>query len=512
MMSFVQNLIARGYLIEAEVLKNETIKVISDIDDTLLTSLILNLNPPKVITKNFLESSIPLFLDKLKPISGEKSDKIKEYLTNICLPQQKVSKSPEFFLSRKVSILEEHNTKAKKIHVEDFIQYFRGRYQFFKSILQDRHLEGLTSIGKIVGNRREISIIGIVYSKRHTKNKNLLIELEDPTGKIAVVFNKDKEELFEKAESIVLDEVIAIKGSGNPEIIFANDVVFPDSGLGELKRAQEDEYAVFTADLHLGSDKFLEPNFIKFISWLNGDVGDETQKELSKKIKYLFIVGDLVDSIGVYPGQEKELKIKDVYEQYRHFAELIEKIRKDITIIICPGNHDAVRLLEPQPKFNPEMASDLYKLENVIITTNPSLVNIGKTEIFQGFGVLMYHGFSLDTFMDEVDSLRKANAKLNPELVNKFLLKKRHLGPTHACTLILPEVDDFLTIRTIPDILVTGHIHRSGILNYNGIVSISCSCWQSKTDYQEKLGHEPDPCKVCLFNLKTRKINVIDFS
>jgi DNA polymerase II small subunit len=78
--------------------------------------------------------------------------------------------------------------------------------------------------------------------------------------------------------------------------------------------------------------------------------------------------------------------------------------------------------------------------------------------------------------------------------------------------LILPEVDDFLTIRTIPDILVTGHIHRSGILNYNGIVSISCSCWQSKTDYQEKLGHEPDPCKVCLFNLKTRKINVIDFS
>ncbi|UCD20765.1 MAG: metallophosphoesterase [archaeon] len=515
MMKFIQELMAKGYLIEPSILKEEAVGIISAVDDSILSNLILELNPPKHITKEFLVSHIPKILEKLREDPFDKFKEVLECLSGKYIKDIKEEieeKREEILSTRKVEIIEEYDTKPKKITVEDFVTNLRDRYQFFKALLQDRGLEGLTSIGKIYGNRRSVSIIGLVTLKRHTKNKNLLLEIEDPTGKIPVVVNRNRKELFDIAEDLALDEVIAIKASGTQEILFANDLIFPDIGLREIKKAQEEEYAIFTADLHFGSDKFLEKSFLKFISWLNGEIGNEKQKELSKKIKYLFIVGDLADSVGVYPAQEKELLIKDIYEQYDKIAEIISKIRKDITIIICPGNHDAVRLIEPQPIFDPKIAPRLYGLDNTIITTNPCIINIGKTDSFEGFNVLLYHGRSVDYYMDAIDSLRLSNAKLNPETVLKFLLKKRHLAPTHASTTALPELYDFLSIRKIPDIVVTGHMHRSGIINYNGVLGISCSCWQSKTGYQEKLGHEPDPGKVCLFNLKTRKINVLDFS
>ncbi len=97
-------------------------------------------------------------------------------------------------------------------------------------------------------------------------------------------------------------------------------------------------------------------------------------------------------------------------------------------------------------------------------------------------------------------------------MIIHFLLKKRHLAPTHTSTPYYPYEKDMLVIRKAPDIFVSGHIHKSAISSYNGILTISCSCWQSKTAYQEKFGHEPDPCKVPILNLKTGKINMLDFS
>jgi len=41
---------------------------------------------------------------------------------------------------------------------------------------------------------------------------------------------------------------------------------------------------------------------------------------------------------------------------------------------------------------------------------------------------------------------------------------------------------------------------------------VTSSCWQSITPFEEKLGNIPEPCRVPLFNLKTREIKIIDFS
>ena len=40
---------------------------------------------------------------------------------------------------------------------------------------------------------------------------------------------------------------------------------------------------------------------------------------------------------------------------------------------------------------------------------------------------------------------------------------------------------------------------------------VSISCWEEMTPYQEKFGNIPDHCKVPIFNLKTRKIKILDF-
>ena len=67
----------------------------------------------------------------------------------------------------------------------------------------------------------------------------------------------------------------------------------------EFKKAEDEAYVVFTADLHVGSDVFYKDDFLKFVDWINGNTGSVKQKEIAKKVKYLFIVGDLVDGVGI---------------------------------------------------------------------------------------------------------------------------------------------------------------------------------------------------------------------
>ena len=109
----------------------------------------------------------------------------------------------------------------------------------------------------------------------------------------------------------MLDEVIGISGSLGNKIIFSNVVLYPDIPTTiEMKKAPDEAYAVFLSDIHFGSKDFLHEEFDKFTKWISGEVGSEKQKETAKKVKYVFIVGDMVDGIGIYPGQDEELTIK----------------------------------------------------------------------------------------------------------------------------------------------------------------------------------------------------------
>jgi len=205
------------------------------------------------------------------------------------------------------------------------------------------------------------------------------------------------------------------------------------------------------------------------------------------------------------------LKITDLEEQFEKASELLGKIRKDIKIIIASGNHDGVRIMEPQPKFDEKYAWTLYNLENVILVNNPSEVNIAAKDEFKGFNVLIYHGFSFHYYANNIPSLVKEKAVHSPEKIISYLLKNRHLAPTHTSTLYFPSKKDDLMIRNIPDIFVSGHTHKSGVSYYNNILIISNSTWESKTAFQEKMGNEPDFCKIPMLNLKTREVKILDF-
>jgi len=397
-----------------------------------------------------------------------------------------------------------------KIEVKDFVTCFRNRFIEMRGFLQNHsELENLVSINKISKSRQRISIIGMIYDKSVTKNKNIILEVEDTTGKMKVLVNKDKKELYEKAENIALDSVVGFRGSGNDEIFFADDIIFPDSSLPERKNSPKEEYVLFLGDLHFGSKLFLKDNFLKLIDYLNGK--SQTTDTDYSKVKYLFLVGDLVTGVGNYPNQEKDLEITDLEEQFFGLAELLGKIRKDIKIIISPGNHDGVRLMEPQPFLDEKYAWPLYEMENVLITPNPCYVNIGQKNNFSGFTILTYHGFSYPYYANTIPYLIQKKAMNCPEEIMKYLLKNRHLAPSHSSTQYFPLEKDGLIIREIPDIFVSAHTHKCGVTYYNNILVISISCWEAMTPYQEKFGNIPDHCKVPMFNLKTRKIKILDF-
>ena len=449
-------------------------------------------------------SFVMLEKEKNKTVYG----KFIDFLTKDA-PQVKTENSP-------VKVVFSYEDVIKKKNIQDFVSYFNARYRDLEKILRPRQeLQNIMSINRIRNkrDRETISLIGLVKEKSFTKNKNIILEVEDPSGSTKVLINKNKPELFKSAQDIVQDEVIGVVGVNGENIVFANNVIWPDVPIKEIKKSPDESYAIFISDLHVGSRYFLPKEFSQFIEWLNGNVGSSKQKELASKVKYLFIVGDLVDGVGIYPGQDSELDIKDIYKQYEVCADFLKQIPARIHLIICPGNHDAMRIAEPQPQLYMDFAKSLWEMENVTMVSNPAVVNIHSSENFPGFDVLLYHGFCYDYYVANVDSIRNQGGYDKADLLMKFQLKRRHLAPTHTSTLYIPDVErDFLIIDKIPDFFITGHIHSAPVVaDYKGVLMMSCGCWQSKTSFQEKVGHNPGPARVPLVNLQTRKVKMLRF-
>ncbi len=500
---------SKGFLLDKDML--EILSGLNDKGAINVIEALVNLNlGERVITKNLFDKNF----EKLKIIliANEGKDEISSFFGGM---GYKFEETPEIVSSEgeedkkgKVKLISAPTFPQKKITVQDFVKHFRSRYESIKSILEGKDFDDLTSIRKIGNDRGSYTIIGAVLNKRITKNKNLLLNVEDLTGNSIVLVNQNKKEVFDKAVDLLVDDIVAFRVSGSNEMLFANDVIFPDCALTDKKKSEFDEYIAFSGDFHAGSTMFLEKNLLKFVKWLNGEEGDEYQKAIALKVKYLLLTGDNVDGVSHYPGQEKYLIQKTSASQYAKVEEILKLVRKDIQIIICPGQHDAVWVGEPQPIIGEDFAPQLHKMENVHLVPNPSLI-----EVDGGFRILMYHGASINRFIDEIPYIRTNLGHTSPTTVVKEMLKRRHLAPIHGAMDYIPcEKGDPLVIRYIPDIVATADQHRPEVSYYNNILLVASSCWQSITPFEEKVGNVPDPCKVPLFNLKTREIKILDFS
>ena len=372
--------------------------------------------------------------------------------------------------------------------LENLISYFKSRYEKLYNILSKRpELRKPIKVADIDDSQDSLSMILMVKEIRSSKNGHKIVDFEDDTGSISVLFSNNNDELFAEAEKLVRDEVIGVIANKSDDNNFAFGQQIINPGVLRVPEKEMDFGIVFLSDVHIGSLTFLEDAFTRFIDWINCDYGTEEQRRVAEDVKYLIIGGDIVDGIGVYPNQEKELAIKDITEQYNEAARFLGNVRSDIKIIIAPGNHDASRVAEPQPAVPEEYAKALYELDNVEFISNPGVVSL------DGINVLIYHGRSFD---DLVMAVKEFTHERN-DLLMEELLQKRHLAPIYGeRTPLASELEDYLVIDEVPDVFHTGHVHINTYRRFKGIHMINSGTFQTQTEFQKIYNIEPTPAEV----------------
>lgn len=391
--------------------------------------------------------------------------------------------------------------------IEDYLQYFGDRFKRIERLLRQRiDVKAATPIIEALKSpaRTKLKIICMIAEKREAKQQVILTVEDLQANATVLVTHNAPQELMKKAQLLLPDQVVCLSVMKTRSNLFiAEDIIFPEIGQKPQRRSTEPVYAVLTSDMHVGSIKFQKEAFNRFVLWLNGKYGNERMKEIAGYVKYVLVAGDIVDGIGVYPNQIKELAIRDVHKQYRLAAKSIEQIPDYIEVVVAPGNHDAPRKALPQPAIANDFLKTLQESRKIHSLGNPCSISLHNVEI------LMYHGRSLDDIISTVPGMDHAH----PEKAMKLLLQSRHLAPLYGGkTMVSPENRDFLVIERIPDIFHAGHIHVLGYGNYRGVLIVNSGGWQEQTDYMQKLGLVPTPGKVPVVNLQTLEITVLPFN
>lgn len=449
------------------------------------------------VLKSIDDSVLVVGIEHIKPLTRDithKTDVLPDRKQQAKEPQKHAA--PEKKIPSPVTILKDITNQSTCIgEYTEFVQYFKDRYDSLAEMLRRISARPIESIKKRnLDTREPLSVTGMVLDIRTTTNGHKLIEIEDKTGTLPVLIHKERDkELFESARKVLLDEVIGVTGtlSADGNLMFANRITLPDlpnAQKNALNGIKSGGKAVFISDIHVGSKTFLEDAWLRFVEWLSDD------------INYLVIAGDVVDGIGVFPNQDKELAITDIYEQYEKAAEYINAVPKHIKIIMSPGNHDAVRQAEPQPRF-PERITRMFR-DDITFVGNPAMIDIGAK-------VLIYHGRSMDDIIASIPGFSYAD----PTKPMVEMLKLRHLSPIYGGRVsIAPEQKDHFVIDQVPDILHCGHVHTVGVSRYKDVMTINSGTWQSQTQFQKRMNLQPNPAKATLVDLASMEYRIMQFN
>ena len=380
----------------------------------------------------------------------------------------------------------------------DFVAVFRDRYERLSRLLRSRvKHRPIETIREMPGGA-EVTLVGMIADIRSTRNGHHLIELEDTTGTFPCLLVKRKD-VSEAVDELLYDEVIAIEGtlSDDTGICFVDSLHFPNvPRTHHPSRADRHVRAALVSDVHVGSQEFRGDAWSRFADWLHS--------EDANAVEYLLIAGDMVEGVGVYPGQDEELDVVDIYEQYELFAEYLKEVPGDMEIVMIPGNHDAVRLAEPQPGFEDDLR-EIMSAHDARITSNPSMVTI------EGVSVLMYHGVSLDEVIAELPAAKASYD--DPHEAMTYLLKKRHVAPQYGGHIRLaPEERDYLVMDEVPDVFHTGHVHKLGYGKHRNVLLINSGCWQDQTAFQKRVNIDPDVGYAPIVDLATLEMSIQKFT
>ena len=381
--------------------------------------------------------------------------------------------------------------------VSGYNALFSSRLLKLKKIISNRpEAKMLKTVASVVAtkSKEDMYVCGLI-SERNSERSVTKLVIEDSSGMLeTIVFDKD---LQKTADQLLIDQfvMLKIKAAKNGGFI-VRDVIVPDIPDHISNRSETEAFAVFLSDLHIGSKYFMKKEFEDFILWLS------SHDPIARKVRFVILGGDVVDGVGIYPNQDKELECPTIEEQLEELEKILTKIPKNIKVFIIPGNHDPGRRALPQPSFPEKYNQNLRKHENFLLVGNPSLVSLN------GVKVLMFHGQSIDDIVKTTPGLSYDD----PTKVMRQLLKSRHLSPIYGSqTPIAPEVEDMMVIDEVPDIFHVGHVHVVGFDMYRGILLINSGTWQKQTPFQASVGVSPTPGLAVLVNLKTFKVYHQDF-
>lgn len=386
------------------------------------------------------------------------------------------------------------------LSIQNLIAYQKRRYARYLEIIKTNHSLRCREYPVVTGGtikrlnptQRGV-LIGMIEDIRETENYKILSVVDSQGitsvscektlldskyltvgGFIGIVVEAAYKKPTIDSETTVLANIFRYQRAKNRYI--AKELLYPGFKDKAKVKSVWNEGIAIISDIHVGAHTHIESDFLNFIEWLNGQ----------RDIKYLLVAGDLVDGRWIFPGQELELKIKEILEQYHALGRALGGLRRDITLVVGMGNHDGMSNRK-EVQIWPEDVKNvltLYK-KQIVFVSNPGYFKI------RDYYFLMYHGASADPLISRCESLSYEE----PTTIGQLLYRYRNLCPCTDKIPILPTTRLYHVVPEEVDYLLLGHVHRRGALVMKDGRQIVCGgTWQYLTPFQEKLGFVPNYC------------------
>ncbi len=366
----------------------------------------------------------------------------------------------------------------------DYLKHFQNRFDRLASLVRKRSgFEASRSIAEIrSGGPGSVTTVGMICDRAFTSAGHMALMVEDGTGRMRVLVPSNQPAM-QTARTLVLDEVIGIKGSYEPgkKILVAREITSPDIEEQNGPLAAQRVYAVFLSDIHFGSEDFMSEAFSAFVNWLAGGSADADLRQIAALTRYVVICGDLIQGGS------------DILDKYARLASVLRAIPQNVLILAIPGEQDAAGMLEPQQGFLEEALKAFSGLKNFRHASNPCMARLA------GVPVLLYHGRSLEDWASALGIHQPC------ELLRQMMVK-RHMAPIYGSAVPLAPVgrDPFL-IGEVPRIFQAGHTHRKCSSSYKGVLLLSSPSWKA-SDREAGAG---TVYLVDLSNLESREISFV---
>lgn len=235
-----------------------------------------------------------------------------------------------------VRILKSLTGKPAELRTEDFISFYKSKYTGMAAIIQSRLAKEFISLNRLAGVQGEVHLIGMVKDVQE-RNGSYVIELEDPTGTVSIVFGGQ--------QHIGLDDVVAVRAVRDGDVLQGKQVLFPDVPLRQP--AQGKGKACFLSNLHL--DEAPHEDVVQLFAWIE-----------QQDCAYVFVAGET--------GKPARLD------------ELAGTYLRGKTVFASSSG--------PAQEY-PNLP-DAYESKNIIPLSNPAIVELGAVK------VLLVNAFSLD--------------------------------------------------------------------------------------------------------------------